>query len=111
MNKTEALSLLEEELGRLRLESYTDLVGRIKTGALTETRRGDSGTDYQLEFTFIWDDRPSGNVRVLGSIADGGWRAFVPITRSFIKSPDDTFVDELGPYALASRKEYHEQPC
>jgi hypothetical protein len=85
MNKTEALSLLEGELGKLRLESYTDLVGRIKTGALTETRQGDSGNDYQLEF--IWDDRPDGNVRVLGSIDDGGWRAFVPITLSFIKSP------------------------
>lgn len=94
MNRTEALSLLEEELGRFRLESYTDLVGRIKTGTLAETRPGDSGTEYQLEFTFIWDDRPGGNVRVLGSIDDGRWRAFVPITRSFIKSPDNTIPDE-----------------
>jgi hypothetical protein len=94
VTRTEALSLLEEELGKLRRESYNDLVGRIKTGALTETRQGDSGTEYQLEFTFTWDDRPGGNVRVLGSIDDGRWRAFVPITRSFIKSPDNTFVDE-----------------
>jgi hypothetical protein len=31
---------------------------------------------------------------VLGSIDDGGWRAFAPLTRSFIKSPDGTFVGE-----------------
>jgi hypothetical protein len=30
----------------------------------------------------------------MGSIDDGGWRAFVPISRSFIKSADGSFVGE-----------------
>ena len=44
--------------------------------------------------TVIWDDEPGGNVRVMVSIDDGGLRAFVPMTESFIKSPSGEFVGE-----------------
>jgi hypothetical protein len=94
MDTAEALGLLEEALGRLRLESYDALVERIPAGEAIEDLLGASGTSYQLEVVAFWDDRPGGNVRVLGSIDDGGWRAFAPLTRSFIKSPDGTFVGE-----------------
>jgi len=30
----------------------------------------------------------------MASIDDGGWRAFAPLTRSFIKRADGSFVDE-----------------
>jgi hypothetical protein len=49
---------------------------------------------YQVEIQFVWDDRAGGNVRVLGSIDDGGWHAWVPVSRSFLKSSDESFVDE-----------------
>ena len=92
MNKAEAGRLLEEALDRFRQESYEALVRRIDAAPATEEREGASGTLYQLEFLFVWDDQPFGNVRALGSIDDGAWRAFVPMTRSFIKAPDATFV-------------------
>jgi hypothetical protein len=49
---------------------------------------------YQLEFSVVWDGRPGGDVHVLGAIDDGRWRAFVPLTRDFIKAADGSFVGE-----------------
>ena len=55
---------------------------------------GASGTMYQLEVQAVWDDRKAGNLRVIVSIDDGGWRAFMPLASSFIMRPNGTFVDE-----------------
>lgn len=35
-----------------------------------------------------------GAIRVIGSIDDGGWRAFRPLSDDFIRAPDGTFVGE-----------------
>jgi hypothetical protein len=65
--------------------------GRIDTPEAV----GRSGTHYQIEILFFWDDKPDGDVRVIGSISDGrGFRAFVPVTESFIMSPEGRFVGE-----------------
>jgi hypothetical protein len=42
----------------------------------------------------FWDDKKLGNLRVCGSIDDGGLRAFFPVTDSFIIAPDGRFIDE-----------------
>lgn len=56
--------------------------------------RGPSGTLYQIEIEAFWDDKQSGNIRVMGSIDDGGLRAFVPLSEDFIKNPKDEFIGE-----------------
>jgi hypothetical protein len=56
--------------------------------------RGPSGAEYQVEIEAVWDSRQKGHVRVIASIDDGGWRAFVPLCDSFIKAPDGSFVGE-----------------
>jgi hypothetical protein len=94
MNKEEAIEVLEEELASLRDESYDELVRRISAGSLDFERIGPSGVTYQVEIQVLWDDRRGGNVRVMGSIDDGKWRAFVPLNREFIKAPDGSFVGE-----------------
>jgi hypothetical protein len=94
MISEEALQLLERELANFREESYTDLTLRIPAGPVHIERSAADGAEYQLEFQFVWDDGAGGNIRVIGSIDDGGWRAFVPIARSFIKSADGSFVGE-----------------
>lgn len=43
------------------------------------------------EVQAFWDDEPDGAIRVMASIDDGGWRAFVPLTEDFILAPDGTF--------------------
>lgn len=94
MNTDEALQILERELASYRDQPYAELARRIESGPVAREYQGPSGASYQMEFDCDWDDRPGGNIRVMASIDDGGWRAFVPITRSFIKSADGSFVGE-----------------
>jgi hypothetical protein len=93
MDKKEAQKLLTEELGAYRRRSYADLaasIGEVRSGEIA----GPAGREYQTEVNVLWDDRPGGNIRVIGSIDDGGLRAFAPLTDSFIKAPDGSFVGE-----------------
>ena len=94
MDKREALQILGAVLERFGLESYEALKSRIGSAPVVEEHRGPSGRWYQIELLFLWDDRRDGNVRVMGSIDDGGWRAFAPVTRSFIKPPDGQSAGE-----------------
>jgi hypothetical protein len=94
LNNEEAIRLLERELDVFRRESYAELVRRIDAEPIVLERAGGGSTRYQFEIQFFWDDQRGGDVRVMGSVDAGGWRAFVPITRSFIKSADESFVGE-----------------
>ena len=94
MDKREGIALLTRELDLFRLESYDELVDRIDRDPVTCERVGSTGVKYQLEIQFLWDAARGGSVRVMGSVDDGGWRAFVPITDSFIKAADGSFVGE-----------------
>ena len=95
MDKKEAKSILSEYLSGYRSRSYAELAALALAGQ-GQTREVvlPSGSRYQLEVQFFWDDGPDGDVRVLGSIDDGGIRAFIPITDDFILTPDGRFVGE-----------------
>jgi hypothetical protein len=93
MDKKEVQALLTEQLGAYRARSYADLVACIGEVGSVEIASS-SGRPYQVEINVLWDDRPGGDVRVIGSIDDGGLRALVPLTDSFIKAPDGSFVGE-----------------
>ena len=92
MDNHEATTLLRKELGALRRRSYEELAklagGSLPTIAVT----GLSGTVYQIEIDVLWDDSPGGAIRVVGSIDDGGLRAFVPLTEDFSVSPDNSIA-------------------
>ena len=88
MNNEEAIALLEKELDCFRVESHADLARRIAASPLTFERDGASGAKYQIEVELLWDGDVGGNIMVLGSIDDGGWRAFKPLCSDFIKAPD-----------------------
>ena len=91
MNVAEAQKVLAERLAKLRPLAYAELVAKIGA-VLNEEIARDSHRTWQLEFQVEWDDEPAGNVRVLGSIDDGGLRA--ALTASFVKSPTGEFVGE-----------------
>jgi hypothetical protein len=93
MNKAEALRVLNAQLQAWRERTWTDLREEIGRSQRYEVSV-ESGTVYQGEVRVFWDDQPDGSIRVMGSIDDGGWRAFVPVTADFILAPDGTFVDE-----------------
>jgi hypothetical protein len=92
MDKQEATALIRNELGTLRVRSYDELTKLVDTPLPTTTATGPSGTSYQIELQVHWDDRPGGAIRVIGSIDDSGWRAFVPLTQDFIVAPDNSIA-------------------
>ena len=93
MNKKEATSILVKQIEYCRELDYKELISLIEN---IETFQviGETGTQYQIEIQAFWDDQPNGNIRVLGSIDDGGIRSFVPLSADFIVAPDGTFIGE-----------------
>jgi hypothetical protein len=93
MNREEAVQIADEWLAKFRSEPYAVLVARIDRDRLgEEITRGN--TWYQLKLLCVWDSDPGGDVRVIASIDDGGFRSFVPLCRDFIKRSDESFVGE-----------------
>ena len=95
MNGDEAKQILDRELAKVRVRSYAELAGTVGDSMLSEIE-GSGGATYQIAILVVWDREAGGNLRVIGSIDDGGWRAFVPLTDDFILAPDGSFVDDLG---------------
>ena len=93
MDNVEAKSLLRSHLETYRSRTYADLVALLGATEVAQLT-GATGVEYQVEIDTHWDDRAGGNVRVIGSIDDGGWRAFMPLCDSFIMAPDGTFIGE-----------------
>ena len=89
MNNVEAKAILEDELRRYRSRSYSELVELLDEEYRAEMR-GPSGATYQVEIQLFWDDQPNGELRVMGSIDDGGRRAFIPLTDGFVLAPNGT---------------------
>ena len=52
----------------------------------------ESGVNYQIELNVFWDSQPEKDLRIMGSIDDGGWQAFLPLTESLIMKPDRTLI-------------------
>ena len=91
MDRAEAKLILAKELTEFAARPYDYLVASINH---TDVKNvvGDSGTNYQIEINVFWDSKPDGNLRIMASIDDGGWRAFVPLTDSLIMKPDRTLL-------------------
>lgn len=93
MDRAQATELPAERLARYRTVSYEQLA-KLVGSCQVEELTGADGTLYQLEVEFFWDDRPAGDVRVIGSIDGGDMPAITPLTASFIVSSNGSFVGE-----------------
>lgn len=93
MNIPEAEGLITSALAKYREWSWLDLCPLIDEPVHFDVV-GASGAQYQVEISAVWESAPQGNVLVIGSIDDGGWRAWSPLSKSFIKAPDGRFVGE-----------------
>ena len=93
MDKSEAQKVLSEQLARSSQRSYSELVPLVESSYVEHFEiRGASGTKYQVELQFFWDDKPGGVVRIFGSIDDGGIRAFVPLTQTILVSRPESVM-------------------
>ena len=87
MDKLEAQTILREQLQRFQNCSYSELVPFVESQNVEICEiRSASGATYQIEIQFYWDDKHRGRIRVIGSIDDGGIRAFFPMTQSLLVS-------------------------
>jgi hypothetical protein len=93
MDKEKARAVLAEALRPYRAKSYAalrDLIGQVDVYQIANP----DGSDFQIEIEAFWDDKPDGDIRVMGGVDDGGWRAFLPLIDDFIMAPDGSFVGE-----------------
>ena len=93
MDRNEAQRLLKARVSQLRAMSYHDLLGLLDKETVIEVD-GSSRRRYSIETSVFWDDAKDRDLRVIVSIDDGGWRAFMPMTDDFIMAPDGSFVGE-----------------
>lgn len=93
MDEREARRVLRQYLATYRKRSYPELAAEVGKLDIYQAD-GESGARYQIEIQIFYDDRKGQAIRVAGGIDDGGIRAFVPITDSFIMRPDGTFAGE-----------------
>ena len=91
MNKAEAKSILSMELRAFAARPYDKLVELISRPEVKSIST-ESGVCYQIELNVFWDSQPEKDLRIMGSIDDGGWRAFLPLTESLIMKPDGTLI-------------------
>ena len=87
MDNEEARQQLAGAVDRLRSRRASQLVAMLD-GPEAWEEMGPSGVKYQLEAQVSWDTKPGGNLRVVVSIDDGGWRAFAPLSDDFIVAPE-----------------------
>jgi hypothetical protein len=91
MDRNEAHELLRQRLDRYRARSHRELQSLIAEPDVVELI-GPSGARLCVEVLAVWDSRIGGDIRIIGSVDDGGWRAFKPLSDDFIMRPDGTLV-------------------
>jgi len=94
MDRDEAGQIAKSILDVLRGETYQELQRFTLEDPDHREVVGRSGTRYQIEVASFWDDRPNGNLRVIVAVDDFGWRAFKPLSWSFIMTSEGGFVGE-----------------
>jgi hypothetical protein len=96
MNRSEAKIILDKELNLLRNQSHEELQ-KLLTCPLVVERTGESGASYQMEILALWDNPrdEGGNLRVFGSIDDGGFlSAFRPVSADYVITSDGKILGE-----------------
>jgi hypothetical protein len=94
VNRAAYLALLRPILAECRTYRYAHWLASVAGDAEVLEVTAPDGTPCCVEISAVWDGRPGGDIRVIASIDDGGWRAFLPVTESFIIAPDGSFVGE-----------------
>jgi hypothetical protein len=94
MDNAEARGIISSQLAQYREWTYPQLCAMVGAAERTLEVVGRSGTRYQVEIYAFWDSEPERNIRVICHVDDGGWRAFIPLSGSFIKAPNGSFVGE-----------------
>jgi hypothetical protein len=83
MDTHEARTVLSEQILPYRGEGYKALQRLLAEADIFEIQ-GPSGAAYRIQIEAVWDDRPGGNLRVLGLLEDAEDPGpFGPVTDEF----------------------------
>ena len=91
MNKEEAVAVLDQHLAEFIRRPYAELAAIVDQPQGTDAV-SPSGTAYQIEFNVFFDSGAKRDLRIVGSIDDGGWRAFMPLTKTEIMQPSGELI-------------------
>jgi len=94
MDEAEGRELLTALLDAWRRRPYAELAALVDGEPATGELQGPRECVYGYEVQVFWDSHAGGDLRVIGSIDDGGLRALLPLTDGFILTPEGTFVGE-----------------
>jgi hypothetical protein len=94
MDNSEAIEILSEELDKYREKPYSELKALATGQTIGKEVRTYNDADYNFEVVIDWVDQPDGNIKVLAFIEDGEMRSFIPLSKQFIKSPEDTILED-----------------
>lgn len=108
MNYEDASFILEYHVALFRLWPYSSLAARLGPHSTDQDRlatiegRFETGGEYSIEINIYWERKPRAEVRVFGDITTdervhvhGHPELATPTAcNSFIKSPDESFVDQ-----------------
>lgn len=95
MNKVEAKQILDSIVGQYHKKSYAELVNLINGDIGVCHIKGESGTNYEIEIDIFWEDqKKQKNIRFDAILDTGVISSFFPMRESFIKNPQDEFVEE-----------------
>lgn len=89
MNTEDATTVVRQELMKYRRMPYIELCSLVDTRLPTLVIKGASGAEYQVVIRVHWEGKRGGDIRIVGLIDDGGWRAFVPLSEDFITCSND----------------------
>ena len=89
MNTEEATTVVRQELMKYRRMPYIELCRFVDSRLPTLVIKGASGAEYQVVIQVHWDGKRGGDIRIIGLIDDGGWRAFVPQSEDCITGSND----------------------
>jgi hypothetical protein len=94
-DKADAKKALTKELSQYKEMSYQDLTKLFVTEKFIDAKEviSPAGAELQVEIEGFWDDTVDGNLRIFGSIDDGGLRAYCPLSESFIMRPDGSLLE------------------
>ncbi|MGK0296616.1 MAG: hypothetical protein ACI9XC_000205 [Gammaproteobacteria bacterium] len=94
MDNSEAIEILVQELDVFRSKTYAELKTLISDKPIGKEIRTYNDADYNVEIIINWHENPDGNIKVLAYVEDGEMRSFIPLTKSFIKNPDNEFIED-----------------
>jgi hypothetical protein len=85
MDRREAQAILDRELGGYHSKTRAELMDLLdRDEPFLKELPGFNGASYTMQVEVFWDDQPGGAIRVLGTIHDGGLRAWVPLASDFL---------------------------